>query len=63
MFGETHMPRFEWPYDNSNLGSESKLPRGRMAMELNPAYFTSVNLAGAGLAAEQAATKAREAAA
>jgi len=60
LFGGMRVPKFERPYDSNNLGSERRLPRGRMTLDKNAAYFRSVHLTGAGLAEEQAATNKAE---
>lgn len=60
LFGGLHVPKFERPYDNANLGSERRLPRGRMILDHNPDFFTSVHLTGSGLAQEKAENKRLE---
>jgi hypothetical protein len=54
LFGGLHVPKYERPYDNNNLGSERRLPRGRMTLEKNSDYYRSVHLTGEGLAEERA---------
>ena len=63
LFGGWHVPQYERPYDSQNVGSEQRLPRGKLTLNANPDYFKSVHLTGAGLADEKAAQKAAEEAA
>lgn len=63
LFGGLHLPKYERPYDNNNLGSERRLPRGRMTLDKNPDFYRSVHLTGAGLVEERAAQVAAEEAA
>lgn len=52
------------PFSRShNLGSELRLPRGRLTLEKNSDFFKSVHLTGEGLALEKAETKRLEKAA
>ena len=63
LFGGLHVPQYERPYDSQNVGSEQRLPRGKITLNANPDYFKSVHLTGAGLAEEKLAQKAAEEAA
>ena len=61
VFGGLEPPRFERPYDNNNLGSETRLPRGRMTLGKNPAFYKSVHLSGAAGAKEEEEDRKAEA--
>jgi hypothetical protein len=63
LFGGLHVPTYARPYDNKNVGSEQRLPRGGMVLAPNPDFFRSVHLTGAGLAEEKRAQKAADEAA
>mmetsp|Transcript_7800 Transcript_7800/g.18584 ORF Transcript_7800/g.18584 Transcript_7800/m.18584 type:complete len:298 (+) Transcript_7800:71-964(+) len=60
VFGGLEPPRFERPYDNNNLGSSTRLPRGSMYLDKDPEFFRSVHLCGEGLAKEKEDNKKRE---
>ena len=61
LFGGLYAPKFERPYDNNNLGSETRLPRGRMTLGKNPAFYKSVHLSGAAGAKEEEEDRKAEA--
>uniref|UniRef100_A0A7S1U4M0 Uncharacterized protein n=1 Tax=Phaeomonas parva TaxID=124430 RepID=A0A7S1U4M0_9STRA len=61
IFGGYHVPKYERDYESKHLGDRNRLPRGRMALDDDPKFFSSVHLVGDKLAKEmEEAEKAQE---
>ena len=56
---ETQPSKYSRPLDTDNIGSRSRLPRGRQRLDKDPEFFRSVHLVGEGLAREKEEAKRR----
>lgn len=52
-FGGFKPPRFAREYSQDDIGNPARLPRGRMTLETDPGFFSSVHLVNAKLTQEQ----------
>ena len=53
IFGGLEAPKFTREFASENIGSSTKLPRGKIINETNPEFFNSVHLCGEGLFVEE----------
>lgn len=60
IFGGFRKPAFARSYDNNHIGDPRKLPRGKLTLEKDPKFFSSVHLSGDGLQKEMEEEAARQ---